>query len=325
MHKNPKQFSEQNSSKNRSPQSQLANPAQHVLSHANYRLPVFRTGGLGSSESVGSLLHALPCETLTNVTAWLDPPSLLALGLVDKYLKRYVDNDNIWQTAFLAHFLGVAPEEGTTNARMLLLRRLENTWKREYISRYKLLQCVMLSPIYGRRLTSPGRRWRRSKTTTTTHIPSVLPVTSMHLLNDRQSLVCFSADFGIAVRTLPATGPYCSFHAMAGLILMWTQAKYSKVGCYPSIPTLPALCGLDRLCAPSRRRVAPSSSHGVRSRERHSIPTYPKPWKSQIAVTDAPYAAAQMNSTKVSSTTSPGQSPELQRTSTSSPLVVTGA
>ena len=40
----------------------------------------------------------------------------------------------------------------------------------------------------------------------------MLPVTSMHLLNDRQSLVCFSADFGIAVRTRPATGSYCSCH-----------------------------------------------------------------------------------------------------------------
>jgi hypothetical protein len=147
MHKNPNRISEQKSL-NKSPlKSQIANSAQHVLPHANYRLLAFRTGGLGSSEFVGSLLHALPFETLTNVTAWLDPPSLLALGLVDKYLKRYVDNDNIWQAAFLAHFLDVAPEEGTTNARMLLLRRVENSWKREYISRYKLIQYVILPPL----------------------------------------------------------------------------------------------------------------------------------------------------------------------------------
>jgi len=147
MHKNPNQFSEQKSSNKHLSKSQFASPAQHVLSHANYRPPVFRTGGPGSSEYVGSLLHALPFETLTNVTAWLDPPSLLVLGLVDKYLKRYVDNDNVWQAAFLVHFLDVAPEEGTTNARMLLLRRVETSWKREYISRYKLLQYVMLSPF----------------------------------------------------------------------------------------------------------------------------------------------------------------------------------
>ena len=212
MHKNPNRFSEQKSNKHLS-KSQIANTAQHVLSHANYRLPVFRTGGLGSAKFVGSLLHALPFETLTNVTAWLDPPSLLVLGLVDKYLKRYVDNDNVWQVAFLAHFLDVAPEEGTTDARMLLLRRVENSWKREYISRYSLLQCVVLFPFAGVWLTSPVRRWNRSKTTTTTHIPLMLPVTSIHLLNDRQSLVCFSADFGIAVRTLPATGSYTSCHS----------------------------------------------------------------------------------------------------------------
>jgi len=206
MHKNPNQFSEQKSSNKHLLKSHLANTAQHVLSHTNQRLPVFRTGGLGSSEFVGSLLHALPFETLTNVTAWLDPLSLLALGLVDKYLKRYVDNDSTWKTAFLVHFLDVAPEEWTINARMLLLRRIENSWKREYISRYKLLQCVMFPPFYERPLTPLIRRWNRSKATTTTHIPLMLPVTSMHLLNDRQSLVCFSAGFGIAVRTLPANG-----------------------------------------------------------------------------------------------------------------------
>ena len=149
MHKNPNRFSEQNSSNKHLSKSQIANTAQHVLSRANHRLPVFRTGGLGSSEFVGSLLHALPFETLTNVTAWLDPPSLLVLGLVDKYLKRYVDNDNVWQASFLAHFLDVAPEEGTTNARVLLLRRVESSWKKEYISRYKLLQYAMLSPFTG--------------------------------------------------------------------------------------------------------------------------------------------------------------------------------
>lgn len=149
MNKNPNQFSEHKSSHKQLSKSQIANSAQHVLPHTNYRLPVFRTGGLGSAQFVGSLLHALPLETLTNVTAWLDPPSLLVLGLVDKYLKRYVDNDNVWQVAFLAHFLDVAPEEGTTDARMLLLRRVEYSWKREYISRYNLIQCVILSPFAG--------------------------------------------------------------------------------------------------------------------------------------------------------------------------------
>jgi WD40 repeat protein len=211
MHKTPNQFSEQKSSNKQLSKSQPAGTAHHVPSHTKHR-PVFRTGGLGSSDSVGSLLHALPFEMLTNVAAWLDPPSLLALGLVDKYLKRYVENDHVWQTAFLAHFLDVAPEEGAIYGRMLLLRRVEHTWKREYISRYKLLQCITFSPFYRRPLTYPIRRWNRSKATTTTHIPLMLPVTSMHLLNDRQSLVCFSADFGIAVRTLPATGSCCSCH-----------------------------------------------------------------------------------------------------------------
>jgi WD40 repeat protein len=51
----------------------------------------------------------------------------------------------------------------------------------------------------------------------------MLPVTSMRLLNDLQSLVCFSADFGIAVRTLPATGMYCGCHD-------WPRADGSGVG-----------------------------------------------------------------------------------------------
>lgn len=156
MHKNPNRFSEQKLLNKHLSKSRIAKTAQHVLPHTNRLLPVFRTGGLGSSELVGSLLHALPFETLTNVTAWLDPPSLLALGLVDKYLKRYVDNDSTWQTAFLAHFFDVDPEEWSINRRMVLLRRAESSWKREYISRYKLLQCVMSPSFYGRRLTPPG-------------------------------------------------------------------------------------------------------------------------------------------------------------------------
>ena len=250
MHKNPNRFSEQKSSNKHLSKSQIANTAQHVLSRANYRLPVFRTGGLGSSEFVGSLLHALPCETLTNVTAWLDPPSLLALGLVDKYLKRIVDSDSIWHTAFLAHFLHVAPEEWSMNGRMLLLRRVENSWKREYISRYKLLQCVRLPPFYGRRLTPLLRRWNRSKATTTTHIPLMLPVTNMHLLNDRQSLICFSADFGIAVRTLPATGSCCSCYSRpctdrvdAGKILKGRLLPFNSDPTGPLWPR-PSLCSI---------------------------------------------------------------------------------
>ena len=175
----------------------------------------------------------------------------------------------------------------------------------------------------GRWLISPVRRWNRSKTTTVTHNPLMLPVTSMHVLNDRQSLVCFSAGFGIAVRSLPATGSYRSLPQPSLVLKEWAQAKSSRVGSYPSILTLPVPCGLDHLYAPSCRKGALSSSHGVRCQERRFIPTFPKPWRPQIAVTGAPYAAMPASSTKVLSITSPGQLPRLQSMSISSLLVAT--
>ena len=78
----------------------------------------------------------------------------------------------------------------------------------------------------------------------------MLPVTSMHLLNERQSLVCFSADFGIAVRTLPATGSCwsrygrpCTNRMEAGKILKGRLLPFNSDPTGPLWPR-PSLCSI---------------------------------------------------------------------------------
>ena len=85
-----------------------------------------------------SILLALPIESLTHVTCFLDPPSLCALAKINKHLNAHVENDNTWHRAFVYQFLGIAPEVDLYNANMLLLRRGESSWRKEFVVRYSL-------------------------------------------------------------------------------------------------------------------------------------------------------------------------------------------
>jgi hypothetical protein len=83
-------------------------------------------------------LILIPVESLAHITSFLDPPGLVALSAVNKYLREHVQDDNTWQKAFFCQLLSIAPESNPLKTSTLLLRRTETTWKNEFITRYKL-------------------------------------------------------------------------------------------------------------------------------------------------------------------------------------------
>jgi hypothetical protein len=85
-----------------------------------------------------SVLHALPAESLTHVSSFLDPRTLLQLGCTSKRLADHVRADATWHAAFLCQFLGITPEEDLHGTKSLLLRRAEHTWRKEFIVRWTL-------------------------------------------------------------------------------------------------------------------------------------------------------------------------------------------
>ncbi|KIJ64307.1 hypothetical protein HYDPIDRAFT_154702 [Hydnomerulius pinastri MD-312] len=85
-----------------------------------------------------SLLFDVPAESLTYITSYLTPPSLLALARTCSHLYKHVKDDNTWLRAFLNQFAGIGPEHSLDNEKVLLLRRLENTWRKEFILRHSL-------------------------------------------------------------------------------------------------------------------------------------------------------------------------------------------
>lgn len=153
-----------------------------------------------------SILLAFPTESLTHITCFLDPPSLLALSRTNKYLNKHVEDDNTWHRAFVYQFLGILPEGDLQNGRTLMLRRCENSWKKEFIIRYnlrrfvtKFIMIVSLSIHWG------VRRWERSHNTTVTHTPHHSAVADMHLMPEG-GLLTSSIQYGIVSRSLPISG-----------------------------------------------------------------------------------------------------------------------
>jgi hypothetical protein len=98
-----------------------------------------------SQHGVLSILLDLPTESLTHITSFLDPQSLLILSRVCKQLHNHVEDDNTWHRAFVYQFFGISPESNVYYLNCLLLRRSEFTWKNEFIVRYKLTKCVIFT------------------------------------------------------------------------------------------------------------------------------------------------------------------------------------
>jgi len=88
------------------------------------------------------ILVAVPVETLTGITSYLNPPALLALATVNRYLSEHVKDDNTWRRAFVQQFLGIGPECDLGVERTLLLRRTERSWRNEFIMHYTLTRRV---------------------------------------------------------------------------------------------------------------------------------------------------------------------------------------
>lgn len=90
-----------------------------------------------------SFLLNVPSETLTGVTSYLDPPSLLSVAKVNKLLHEHIKNDNTWHRAFVCQILGIGPEcDINDTAKTLMLRRSENSWRNEFSVRYRLKRYV---------------------------------------------------------------------------------------------------------------------------------------------------------------------------------------
>ncbi|KAF8064241.1 WD40-repeat-containing domain protein [Lyophyllum atratum] len=135
------------------------------------------------------ILLGVPSETLTGITSYLDPPSLFSLARVHGRLHSHVKNDSTWHRAFVCQFLNIGPEsEIHDDAKSLMLRRSENTWRNEFIMRYRL-----------------RRRWERSRNATVAHIPVHSEISSMHMMPGG-ALLASSTRYGIVSRSLPLTG-----------------------------------------------------------------------------------------------------------------------
>lgn len=96
----------------------------------------------------------LPSETLTQIAASLDPKSLLALGQVNRQLRDHVSDDHTWGIAFKAQFLKLSPETEPSQTDLLLLRRSETSWRKEFLNRWNLNRCDPPAGV----LSSPAPR-----------------------------------------------------------------------------------------------------------------------------------------------------------------------
>ncbi|KAG2137475.1 hypothetical protein DEU56DRAFT_887211 [Suillus clintonianus] len=130
----------------------------------------------------------LPAESLTHITSFLSPPSLLALSRTNRRLNEHINDDNTWYRAFINQFVGIGPENDLENERILLLRKSERTWRREFIMRHYL-----------------RRRWERSRNGTITHSPQDTTIDSVHLMSE-SGLLTSSIQYGVVARSLPLSG-----------------------------------------------------------------------------------------------------------------------
>ncbi|KAI0776625.1 ARP2/3 complex 16 kDa subunit (p16-Arc)-domain-containing protein [Trametes elegans] len=130
-------------------------------------------------------------ESLTHVTAFLDPPDLFTLARTCKLLHAHVADDNTWRRAYVQQYLGITPEgdlRDDAGERTLMLRREESSWKKEFVLRYNL-----------------RRRWEYSRNSSITHIPHHSAITAMHLMPNN-TLLAASLQYGIVSRSYPLSG-----------------------------------------------------------------------------------------------------------------------
>ncbi|KZT67887.1 hypothetical protein DAEQUDRAFT_375983 [Daedalea quercina L-15889] len=178
------------------------NAARSHLPHAHPRT----TGQHGKTHSLShgeSILLRFPSESLTHITSFLDPDTLLSLSGTNRQLHAHVKDDNTWRRAYVYHFLGISPESDLRDngeRKSLMLRREESTWRREFLLRYNLRRLSLRHVANSR-----CRRWERSRNQPVTHVPHHSSVVSMHLMPNT-TLLTASLQYGIVARSYPLTG-----------------------------------------------------------------------------------------------------------------------
>lgn len=151
MHSSPNRLSQNKSKKPKASPKQPQSSAQHesanssLHSHCRQLKDADANSGTGQPKSI---LERMPYETLSHVTSYLDPPALANLSGVSSYFKEYLADDVVWKLALFANVLDIRPEREKDSARAFLLRRIEFTWKAEYIQRFKALTYVHASFTY---------------------------------------------------------------------------------------------------------------------------------------------------------------------------------
>lgn len=104
-----------------------------------------------SQHGFDSYILTIPAEALGHITAYLEPPALLALAQANRQLLDHVASDTVWLRAFLAFFLDIGPEIAVDSL-LQGIPRLKLTWRDEYIARFKLVRCVVVNPAIAVRM-----------------------------------------------------------------------------------------------------------------------------------------------------------------------------
>jgi F-box-like len=113
----------------------------HQANNIQHALQPNRTQKLKSPSR--SFFLSIPGESLTHITTYVDDPSsLFALSRVNRRLRDHIADDNTWYRVFAFHFLGIGPESDPQEEQELVLRRTESTWKKEFVSRFRIIWCV---------------------------------------------------------------------------------------------------------------------------------------------------------------------------------------
>lgn len=175
--------------------------------------------GIASQTGESNLL-GIPAESLTHITSFLPPSSLFSLGRTSKQLHNHVKDDNTWRRAYFCQFLGISPEDDLRDGgelranRALMVRRMETSWKREFVARWNLRRCVLIFYHGGAPFSYYfSRRYERSRSAPVTHVPVHSAVVDMHLMPNNPAaptvppgLLSASLQYGVVARSHPVTG-----------------------------------------------------------------------------------------------------------------------
>jgi len=131
-------LSQNKSKKQKSASKNPVQHAQHELhSHQHQLTNADANANAGAAKP--SILERFPYETLLHVTSYLEPPALAHLAAVSSYFKGCIADDVVWKLALYSNILEIQPEREKDSPRAFLLRRIESTWRAEYIERFRAL------------------------------------------------------------------------------------------------------------------------------------------------------------------------------------------